>query len=87
MQKCGCKSSKCLTLRCGCKKNGGYCSSLCQCINCVNTEHSKKNQSEEMSPQPNLFMDENEDDELNTTTSGSETDEAVESDVDMEDDI
>ena len=40
-----------------------------------------------MSPQPNLFMDENEDDELNTTTSGSETDEAVESDVDMEDDI
>ena len=32
-------------------------------------------------------MDENEDDELNTTTSGSETDEAVESDVDMEDDI
>ena len=46
-----------------------------------------KNQSEAMIPQPDLFMDENENDELNTTTSESETDEAVESDADMEDDI
>ena len=85
MQKCGCKSSQCLTLRCGCKKNGGYCSSLCQCTNCENTEHSKKNQSEGMN-EPDLFMEEN--DELNTTSgSESESEEAVQSDVDMEDDI
>ena len=40
-----------------------------------------------MIPQPDLFTDENENDELNTTTSESETDEAVESDADMEYDI
>ena len=38
MQKCGCKSSKCLSGRCTCKKNGARCTSLCNCLNCENIE-------------------------------------------------
>ena len=43
MRKCSCKSSKCITNRCGCKKNGSLCSSLCECINCENTGHTQRN--------------------------------------------
>ena len=38
MRKCGCKSSKCLSGRCTCKKNGARCTSLCDCLNCENIE-------------------------------------------------
>ena len=42
LRKCSCKSSKCKTNRCGCKKNGSSCSSLCECLDCENTGHSEK---------------------------------------------
>ena len=38
MRKCGCKSTKCLSGRCTCKKNGAHCTSLCDCLNCENIE-------------------------------------------------
>lgn len=33
---CKCRKSKCLRLHCVCFKEGGYCSSLCGCMECVN---------------------------------------------------
>ena len=33
---CKCRKSKCLRLHCVCFKEGGYCGSLCGCVECVN---------------------------------------------------
>ena len=43
MRKCGCKSSRCLSNGCSCKKNGNACSSLCSCLNCENNVQTEKN--------------------------------------------
>ena len=78
MRKCGCKSSQCLSGRCNCKKNGNHCTSLCECLNCENTEHSKSKTSEKAIPERVVIMEEEE-----ICTSGSETEEAVDSDLDQ----
>ena len=36
MKKCKCKVSNCKNLRCPCRKDGSFCSSFCECQNCVN---------------------------------------------------
>ena len=38
MRKCGCKSTKCVSGRCSCKKSGEHCTLLCDCLNCENIE-------------------------------------------------
>ena len=40
MKKCGCKSSQCLTNRCGCRKSGSKCTSLCDFLNCKNSKNT-----------------------------------------------
>ena len=42
MRKCGCKSTKCVSGRCSCKKSGTNCTSLCDCLNCENTGGEKE---------------------------------------------
>ena len=42
MRKCSCKSTKCVSGRCSCKKSGTNCTSLCDCLNCENTGGEKE---------------------------------------------
>ena len=76
MRKCGCKSSRCLTGRCSCKKNGSYCSSLCDCLNCEN--HTKETTQEISDPVEELEGPEE------VLTSDSETEEIEEHDADAD---
>lgn len=39
--KCGCKTG-CATLRCGCQKEGIFCTEMCTCINCKNAHDFQK---------------------------------------------
>ena len=71
MRKCGCKTSQCLTKRCGCKKSGSECTSLCDCLNCENSEVLSISRSYDP-----VEIIEDED----SVSSGSDTDAAVYSD-------
>ena len=57
MRRCGCKSVQCLTKVCKCKKAGRECTSLCECVNCENTE-SSSTQQEDAIPEPIATMEE-----------------------------
>ena len=81
MRKCGCKTSQCLTGRCCCKKAGSKCTELCACLNCENTDHSGTNTSES-STESIVTMEEDE-----ICSSESETEEAVDSDLDVDQDF
>ena len=75
MRKCRCKSSQCRTARCACHKHENKCTSLCQCINCENTEHTKNNEQEPVEV----------DEEEEIETSDSETDEPEMEHVEIDD--
>ena len=60
MRKCGCKSSRCLSNRCSCKKHGSACSSLCSCLNCENNIHTKTDQQRTATSQQMETEDEEE---------------------------
>ena len=96
MRKCGCKSSRCLSNRCSCKKNGNACSSLCSCLNCENNVQTKKNPQSTATSQPMETEDEeqlnqsttmfepieNEEEEEEQMTSESEDDQSDDEDID-----
>ena len=72
MRKCKCKSSGCKTNRCSCRKNKNACTSLCECVNCENTNtHHKKTVPTESVGQPEIL-----DSEEEIETSSSEDDES-----------
>ena len=60
------------------KKNGNHCTSLCECLNYEKTEHSKSKTSETAIPERVVIMEEEE-----ICTSGSESEEAGDSDLDQ----
>ena len=71
MRKCGCKSSHCLSNRCSCKKNKGFCSSLCDCLNCENTDAARPCATGVLEQQPEALDSE---DEVLTSESEEDTD-------------
>ena len=72
MRKCKCKSSNCQTNRCSCKKNKNSCTSLCECMNCRNTNtHHTDPVSTNLVAQPETL-----DSEEEIETSASEEDES-----------
>ena len=80
MCKCGCKSSYCQTNRCSCKKNKGFCSSLCDCLNGENTDAARPCPEGVLEGQPEAL-----DSEEEVLTSESEEDmdsEDIEKDFD-----
>ena len=66
MKKCKCKLSKCKDLRCVCRKEGNFCSSFCECLNCVNTKEMLN------SSQKDGFGDDTSDDDSDTSQEDSE---------------
>ena len=71
MRKCGCKSSHCQTNCCSCKKIKGFCSSLCNCLNCENTDAARPCPDEVLEQPPEALDSE---DEVLTSESEEDTD-------------
>ena len=85
MRKCECKSSQCLSNRCSCKKNGSFCSSLCECMNCennANAERAKAN-ADPATSEIQLTEEEEQDEQL-TSESESEEDYSDNDDLDLD---
>ena len=77
MRKCACKSIRCLTRLCKCKKAGNKCTSLCGCINCENSDDREGGQEVHSDPEPV--------DTLEEDTSESETEDLDMVDAEMDD--
>ena len=70
---CGCKSG-CLTGRCACKKNGGFCTAGCKCIDCKNL--------------PDEFFDKTETEEMNESDDDIDSDhESVYSEIEIDENV
>lgn len=81
MRKCACKSSHCQSNRCSCKKNKGFCSSLCDCLNCENTDTAKPYSEVVLEQQPEAL--DSEEEALTSASEEEDTDsENVENDFD-----
>ena len=78
MKKCKCKVSTCKDSRCVCRKDGNFCSSFCECQNCINVKESMQNSTK----QNDNHLSEDESDE---SQSESGSDEETSSETENED--
>ena len=83
MMRCACKSIRCQTRACKCKKAGNPCTALCECLNCENGDCHGIQSQENTIPDTTDTMEEDEDSDSETEIVEFETPEDGDDDVDF----